>query len=56
MGIGTGVIGITSIVTGILQLLSEHEENFCVLLIGLIIGGILMAYAQFKYNHGILYS
>ena len=54
MGISTGLIGVTSIITGILQLLSEQEENFYVLLAGVILGLIIMVYAQFKYNHGII--
>lgn len=38
----------------VLQFLSEREENFYALLIGVIIGLIFMTYAHFKYNHGIL--
>ena len=54
MGISSGFIGCSSIVTGVLQLLSMREENFYVLLIGVIIGLLIMVYAQLKYNKGIL--
>lgn len=53
IGAGTGVMGISLILTGALQYFSAREYHFYILLAGVVIGLIVMLYAQFKYNRGL---
>ena len=53
MGIGTGIIGISLIVAGILRLTCEREEYSYIIMAGAAIGLGSMLYAQFKYNRGL---
>lgn len=53
IGFGTSSIGISLVVTGILQLLYYKEFWFYIILIGIILGVFLILYSQFKYNKGI---
>lgn len=53
VGLGTLLIGVAMIVAGVLQALFSVEAGAVVILIGIIIGLVLILYAQFKYNKGI---
>lgn len=53
MGIGTLLIGISLIVTGLLQFFFELDSIDFILFISFIIGLVIFIYAQFKYNKGI---
>ena len=53
VGSGTVVIGLSLIITGILQLLSEQEYYFYIILAGALVGLVLIFWAQFKYNKGL---
>lgn len=53
VGSGTASIGVSLIITGILQIFCYKEYWFFILLVGTIIGILLILYAQFKYNKGI---
>ena len=54
VGLGTLLIGAAMIISGFLQALVSVEAGAVVILIGIIIGLVLILYAQFKYNRGIL--
>jgi len=53
VGLGTLLIGVAMIISGVLQALISVEAGAVVILIGIIIGLVLILYAQFKYNRGI---
>ena len=53
VGLGTLLIGAAMIISGFLQTLVSIEAGAVVILIGIIIGLVLILYAQFKYNRGI---
>ena len=53
IGLGTLLIGAAMIISGFLQALVSLEAGAVVILIGIIIGLVLILYAQFKYNRGI---
>ena len=53
VGLGTLLIGAAMIIAGVLQALVSVEAGAVVILIGIIIGLVLILYAQFKYNRGI---
>ena len=53
VGLGTLLIGVAMIISGFLQALVSVEAGAVVILIGIIIGLVLILYAQFKYNRGI---
>ena len=53
VGLGTLLIGAAMIISGFLQALVSVDAGAVVILIGLIIGLVLILYAQFKYNRGI---
>ena len=53
VGLGTLLIGAAMIISGFLQALVSIEAGAVVILIGIIIGLVLILYAQFKYNSGI---
>lgn len=53
VGLGTLLIGASMIIAGIVQALLSAEVGAVIILIGLIIGLVLILYAQFKYNKGI---
>lgn len=53
VGLGTLLIGAAMIISGFLQALVSVEAGAVVILIGIIIGLVLILYAQFKYNKGI---
>lgn len=53
MGLGTMIIGSSLVATALLQLIFEGECAWCITLIGVVVGLILMIYGQFKYNRGI---
>lgn len=53
IGLGTTIMGVGMIITGILQLFYRLEELNYILIISIIIGIIIMFYSQIKYNKGI---
>ena len=53
VGLGTLLIGAAMIIAGVLQALVSVEAGAVVILVGIIIGLVLILYAQFKYNRGI---
>ena len=53
VGLGTLLIGAAMVISGFLQALVSIEAGAVVILIGIIIGLVLILYAQFKYNRGI---
>lgn len=53
MGSGTLVIGISLIVTGILQMIFNNEFIYYITVTGIVIGIVLIFWGQFKYNRGI---
>lgn len=53
MGLGTLIIGVTLIAATIVQVLVGVEQGAFVILGGVVIGFVLMLFAQFKYNKGI---
>ncbi len=53
MGIGTTIIGIGLIITGILEMFIELENLYYIMLASIVIGIVIMLYAQVKYNKGI---
>lgn len=53
VGLGTLLIGASMIIAGIVQSLLSAEVGAVIILIGIIIGLVLILYAQFKYNKGI---
>ena len=52
-GFGSAIIGISMIISAILQALGNIELSGAITLAGVVIGLVLMLYAQFKYNKGI---
>lgn len=53
MGFGTLIMGASMISAGFVQAVLNPEIGAIVLVIGIIIGLVLILYAQFKYNKGI---
>lgn len=53
IGSGTLVIGISLIVTGILQMIFNNEFIYYITVTGIVIGIVLIFWGQFKYNRGI---
>ena len=53
MGLGTLIIGIGIIASGIIQVFAGVEVGSIFIVIGVVVGLMLMLYAQFKYNRGI---
>ena len=53
IGIGTLIMGISFIITAILQIIYDIECLYYISLAGVVIGIIIMTIAQFKYNKGI---
>ncbi len=53
MGLGTSMIGISIVLTGILQMIFDMESIFYLAAVGVAIGLVILLYAQFKYNKGI---
>ena len=53
MGLGTLIIGIGIIVSGVVQAFAGVEIGSVFIVIGVVVGLTLMLYAQFKYNRGI---
>ena len=53
MGSGTLIIGVSLIVAGFVQALTNEEAAAWVIAGGVMVGLTLMLYAQFKYNRGI---
>lgn len=53
MGLGTLIIGVSMVITAILQMIFDLECIFYISLTGIIVGLIVMLFAQFKYNKGI---
>ncbi len=53
MGLGTLIIGTSMVITAVLQMIFDLESIFYISLFGIIVGIIVMLYAQFKYNKGI---
>lgn len=53
MGLGTLIMGSSMFMTAILQMIFDLEFIFYISLVGIIVGLIIMLYAQFKYNKGI---
>lgn len=53
MGLGTLIIGVCLIVSGIVQAFIGIETSAVIIVVGILIGFALMLYAQIKYNKGI---
>lgn len=53
MGVGTLVIGISFVITSILLMMFDVENIYYISLIGIVLGIVIMTFAQFKYNKGI---
>ena len=53
VGIGTFIIGVGLIAAGIVQVLVGVEQSSFVMVGGILIGLVLILYAQFKYNRGL---
>ncbi len=53
MGVGTIIIGLSMLVTGVIKIFYKNENIDYIIVVGLIIGIILMLYAQIRYNKGI---
>ena len=53
MGLGTLIMGASMVIAGILQAFLNPEVGAVIIVIGIIIGLVLILYAQFKYNKGI---
>lgn len=53
VGLGTLIIGVCLIVSGIVQALIGIEPSAVIMVIGILVGLTLILYAQFKYNRGL---
>ena len=53
MGLGTLIMGASTAVTAVLQMIFDAEPIFYLLAAGVAAGLAVMVYAQFKYNKGI---
>ena len=53
VGLGTLIVGVGLIATGIVQALVGVEESAFIMVGGILVGLILILYAQFKYNRGL---
>lgn len=53
MGIGALIIGISMVITAILQMIFNNEAIWYITVIGIVIGLIFMIYGQLRYNKGI---
>ena len=53
MGLGTLIMGTSMIIAGIVQAFSNPAVGAVIIVIGIIVGMVLILYAQFKYNKGI---
>lgn len=53
MGLGTLIIGVSLIAAGIIQAFAGVEIGSIFIAVGVVIGLVLMLYAQFKYNRGL---
>jgi uncharacterized membrane protein len=53
MGIGTCTIGVSVVLTAILQMIFDLESIFYLTAVGVAIGLAILLFAQFKYNKGI---
>lgn len=53
MGLGTLIIGVSLIAAGIIQVFVGVEVGSIFIAVGVVIGLVLMLYAQFKYNRGL---
>lgn len=53
MGLGTLIMGASMIIAGIVQAFSNPAVGAVIIVIGIIVGMVLILYAQFKYNKGI---
>ena len=53
MGIGTAIIGIGMLVAGLIRIFYESEIIDYIIVAGLVVGIVIMLYAQIRYNKGI---
>lgn len=53
MGLGTLIIGVSLIAAGIIQVFAGVGVGSIFIAVGVVIGLVLMLYAQFKYNRGL---
>ena len=53
VGCGTLIIGVSCIITAVLQMLFSREAFYYITVIGCVIGLGFILYGQLKYNHGI---
>lgn len=53
IGSGTVVVGFSIAIIGILLMILKNENIYYYMIPGIVIGLIMMLYAQFKYNRGI---
>ena len=53
VGLGTLIVGLSMILSGIVQAFAGMEAGGIIIIVGFMVGLILIVYAQFKYNKGI---
>ena len=53
VGLGTLIVGVGLIAAGIVQALVGVEESAFIMVVGILVGLVLILYAQFKYNRGL---
>lgn len=54
VGLGTLIVGLSMILSGIVQAFAGMEAGGIIIIVGFMVGLTLIVYAQFKYNKGIL--
>ena len=53
VGLGTLIVGLSMILSGIVQAFAGMEVGGIIIIVGFMVGLSLIVYAQFKYNKGI---
>lgn len=53
VGSGTLIIGLSLMLTALLEMLLYTESVYYITLVGIVVGLVLILYGQWKYNHGI---
>lgn len=53
VGFGTLIMGVSIILTAVLQMIFDSENIFYLIIAGITVGLAVIVHAQFKYNRGI---
>lgn len=53
MGMGTLAIGVSCLITAVLQMLFDWEPLAYTIIVGIVVGLAMMLYGQIKYNRGL---